>query len=140
MYRRDFESGKSGAAGGVVSHPSQKTRRMGQSVWCLVPADQELGLTRLSVETEIPPLRLRSGLKNGFARDDNPAFFLLRRAATSPLILFINYFSSYFSSIVRGTVFISLISAITMARVPFRSKTIPVAWTYLPTKGISFSR
>lgn len=43
----------------------------------------------------------------------------------------------YPSSSLTMTSFISLISVITMARVPARSKTIPVARTYLPTKGMS---
>lgn len=34
----------------------------------------------------------------------------------------------------------SLISAITIARVPLRSNTVPLARTYFPTKGISFFR
>ena len=47
---------------------------------------------------------------------------------------------TYSSSIVKRTSFISLISVITIACVPVRSKTIPLARTYLPTNGINFCR
>ncbi len=48
--------------------------------------------------------------------------------------------ASYSPSNVKCTSFISVISVMTIARVPLRSNTIPVARTYLPTKGISFFR
>lgn len=48
----------------------------------------------------------------------------------------LNYPSSSFTV----TSFISLISVITMACVPVRSNTIPVARTYLPTNGMSTCR
>ena len=48
----------------------------------------------------------------------------------------LNYPSSSFTV----TSFISLISVITMAWVPLRSNTIPVARTYLPTNGMSTCR
>jgi hypothetical protein len=44
------------------------------------------------------------------------------------------------SSIVKWTSFISLISVITIACVPVRSNTVPLARTYLPTNGISCCR
>jgi hypothetical protein len=47
---------------------------------------------------------------------------------------------SYCPSSVKWISFISLISVITMACVPFRSNTVPLARTYLPTNGISFCR
>jgi hypothetical protein len=47
---------------------------------------------------------------------------------------------SYSPSNVKCTSIISAISVITIERVPFRSNTIPLARTYLPTNGISFWR
>jgi hypothetical protein len=48
--------------------------------------------------------------------------------------------ASYSSSTVTCTSFISVISVMTIARVPLRSNTIPLARTYFPTNGISFCR
>ena len=45
---------------------------------------------------------------------------------------------AYSPSSVKCTLLISLMSAITIARVPLRSKIVPLACTYLPTKGINF--
>ena len=47
---------------------------------------------------------------------------------------------SYSPSSLTFTFFTSAISEITIARIPFRSNAIPVARTYFPTNGISFSR
>lgn len=46
--------------------------------------------------------------------------------------------TSYSSSNVTWTSFISVMSVMTIACVPLRSNTIPFTRTYLPTKGISF--
>jgi hypothetical protein len=51
-----------------------------------------------------------------------------------------SFAADYSSSSVTCTSFISVISMMTIARVPLRSNTIPFARTYLPKKGISFSR
>lgn len=51
-----------------------------------------------------------------------------------------SFAADYSSSSVTCTSFISVISVMTIARVPLRSNTIPFARTYLPKKGFSFSR
>lgn len=59
-------------------------------------------------------------------------FYLNLRISCAP-----NSFLSYCPSITNWISFISLISVMTIACVPVRSNTVPLARTYLPTNGIS---
>ena len=68
------------------------------------------------------------------------ALFRLPSGLVFYCLLFESVSLSYCSSVVKWISFISLISVITIACVPVRSNTVPLARTYLPTNGVSSCR